>query len=201
MLITLTGPSGSGKNTIQDALFKEQQIIVSDTTRPKRPGEYDGLDYNFIDTPTFDANIAMHKYVEHVSFDGHQYGLNRDAIDQTLKRNSIAETIVNSDGVRNLIDSEYKDQLYPIILLTSKEKVKMNLRHRNDDPEKIKERLRLHEKEMQAIHNLIVKLKHLGIYYQTIVTDSFNQEELIQVARETIDTIKNHVHYGKVQQL
>ena len=54
---------------------------------------------------------------------------------------------------------------------------------------------------MQAIHNLIVKLKHLGIYYQTIVTDSFNQEELIQVAQETIDKIKNHVHYGKVQQL
>lgn len=201
MLITLTGPSGSGKNTIQDALFKEEQVIVSDTTRPKRPGEYDGLDYNFIDTATFDTNIAMHKYVEHVSFDGHQYGLNRDVINQALKHNSIAETIVNSEGVGNLIDSEYKDQLYPIILLTSKEKVKMNLRNRQDDPEKIKERLRLHEKEMQAIHNLIVKLKHLGIYYQTIVTDSFDQEELIQVAQETIDKIKNHIHYGKIQQL
>lgn len=201
MLITLTGPSGSGKNTIQDALFKEEQVIISDTTRPKRPNEYDGLDYNFINTATFDANIAMHKYVEHVSFDGHQYGLNRDVIDQTLKCNPIAETIVNSEGVRNLINSEYKNQLYPIILLTSKEKVKMNLRNRQDDPEKIKERLRLHEKEMQAIHNLIVKLKHLGIYYQTIVTDSFNQEELIQVAQETIDKIKNHVHYGEIQQL
>lgn len=201
MLITLTGPSGSGKNTIQDAIFKEQQVIVSDTTRPKRPDEYDGLDYNFIDTATFDANIAMHKYVEHVSFDGHQYGLNRDMIDQTLKYNPIAETIVNSDGVRNLIDSEYKDQLYPIILLTSKEKIKQNLSHRIDDPEKINERIKLHDKEMQGIHNLIVKLKHLGIYYQTIVTDSFNQEELIQVAQETIDTIKNHINYGKIQQL
>ena len=201
MLITLTGPSGSGKNTIQDALFKEEQVIVSDTTRPKRPGEYDGLDYNFITDVKFNANIAAHKYVEHVKFDGNQYGLNRDVIDHALKYNTIAETIVNSEGVQNLIDSEYKDQLYPIILLTSKEKVKMNLRHRKDDPEKIKERLRLHDKEMQAIHNLIVKLKHLGIYYQTIVTDSFDQEELIQVAQETIDKIKNHVHYGKIQQL
>lgn len=192
MLITLTGPSGSGKNTIQDALFKPEQIIISDTTRNPRPGEKDGIDYHFINVPNFDVNIANHKYVEHVTFDHHQYGLNRDEIKYKLHTNSITETILNSDGVRNILNSEFKDEVVPIILLTSQNKVKMNLQHRQDDPQKIQQRLKLHQTEMQDIHRLICKLKGQHTYFKTIVTDSYNQDELIQIAKETIKKIKQH---------
>lgn len=195
MLITLTGPSGSGKNTIQDALFNPEQIIISDTTRDPRPGEKNNIDYHFIDNQTFEHNIKQHKYVEHVTFDHHQYGLNRDEIKHKLHTNSIAETILNSDGVKNVLNSEFKDEVMPIILLTSQTKVKMNLQHRQDDPQKIQQRLKLHQTEMQDIHRLICKLKSQHIEFKTIVTDNLNQNELIQTVKNIINNLKGNKIY------
>lgn len=47
----LVGPTGSGKDTLRDALvadYSDSYIkVLSDTTRPPRPGERDGFDYNF----------------------------------------------------------------------------------------------------------------------------------------------------------
>ena len=60
ILIVVSGPSGCGKSTVDNVLINERQNIimsVSDTTRAKRDGETDGIDYNFITKEKFEKNI------------------------------------------------------------------------------------------------------------------------------------------------
>ncbi|MDU1583338.1 MAG: guanylate kinase, partial [Peptoniphilus harei] len=49
MIYLILGHSGSGKSTLRDELAKKGlNKIITYTTRPPRPKEVDGLDYNFI---------------------------------------------------------------------------------------------------------------------------------------------------------
>ena len=53
MLVIISGPSGVGKDTIIEALQErghrpEYHYVVTCTTRSRRPGEIDGVSYNFV---------------------------------------------------------------------------------------------------------------------------------------------------------
>ena len=55
LMLVLSSPSGAGKTTLSRQLLdndKQIQLSVSCTTRAKRPGEKDGVDYRFVDTAT-----------------------------------------------------------------------------------------------------------------------------------------------------
>ena len=53
MLIILSGPSGVGKGTVREELFKDDSLnlaySISMTTRKPRPNERDGIDYFFVE--------------------------------------------------------------------------------------------------------------------------------------------------------
>ena len=60
LMLVLSSPSGAGKTTLSRQLLENDshiQLSVSCTTRGKRPGETDGVDYNFIDAATFRSMI------------------------------------------------------------------------------------------------------------------------------------------------
>ena len=67
LLIVLSSPSGAGKSTISRMLQEADPHItmsVSATTRPKRPGEVDGVDYHFVDEAEFQRMIADGEFAE-----------------------------------------------------------------------------------------------------------------------------------------
>ena len=80
LMLVLSSPSGAGKTTISRALLERDpnvELSVSFTTRPKRPGESDGIDYHFVDAATFKAMIAKGEFLEHAFVFGHHYGTPR----------------------------------------------------------------------------------------------------------------------------
>ena len=73
----ISGPSGSGKDTLLKELFKKRPEIgfsISSITRDMRPGEIQGEKYNFISKAEFEEMIAEDALLEHNVFVGNYYG-------------------------------------------------------------------------------------------------------------------------------
>src|SRR5690625_1367479 len=84
-IIVLTAPSGSGKTTIARRLMDAQPSLrfsISATTRPARPNERHGIDYYFMTTDQFEAEIENDAFVEYEEvYPGCLYGTLRSEID------------------------------------------------------------------------------------------------------------------------
>lgn len=83
-IIVLTAPSGAGKTTIARRVlevFPQMRFSVSATTRPRRPGERDGVDYHFLSTVEFQARIAAGALLEYEEvYPGRFYGTLRSEV-------------------------------------------------------------------------------------------------------------------------
>jgi len=81
----VTGPSGAGKGTLIQLVlprFDDLAGAVSATTRPRRPGEQDGVEYHFLSRTAFDARIESGEFLEWVDYVGNRYGTLRSEIDR-----------------------------------------------------------------------------------------------------------------------
>jgi guanylate kinase len=87
LLLVISGPSGSGKTTLCDRLVREFPRVVysvSCTTRPRRPGETDGVDYRFLEAAAFQRDVEAGLFLEHAEVHGHRYGTRRAAVFDAL---------------------------------------------------------------------------------------------------------------------
>lgn len=70
MVTVITGLILSGKTTLAKCLTTwGYKSVLEYTTRPKRDGEYDGIDYHFIDGEQFDAIQREDEFAETMQFD------------------------------------------------------------------------------------------------------------------------------------
>lgn len=90
LLIVFSGPSGVGKGTVRKAIFEHRdnafQYSVSMTTRPKRPGEEDGVDYHFRTREEFEELIRQGQMLEYAEYVGHYYGTPLAAVNEILEQ-------------------------------------------------------------------------------------------------------------------
>lgn len=107
-LFVISAPSGAGKSTITDIILKrlpELVYSVSYTTRPPRPGETDGVDYNFISAEQFKEMIERREFLEWAEVFGRFYGTGRAWVDDKLAagRDVIADLdVVGAASVRKI---------------------------------------------------------------------------------------------------
>ena len=76
-LFIISGPSGSGKDTLLVKLFKavpEIKFSISSITRPIRENEKPGEKYNFISKDEFENMIKNNELLEYNQFVGNYYG-------------------------------------------------------------------------------------------------------------------------------
>jgi guanylate kinase len=76
-VFVVTGPSGAGKGTLIGLLLPRFPVLraaVSATTRPKRTGECDGVDYWFLSDEEFTRRVEEDGFLEWVEYVGHRYG-------------------------------------------------------------------------------------------------------------------------------
>ena len=83
LLVVLSGPSGVGKDAALNELRKLDRpwhFVVTATTRTIRPGENDGIDYIFLDQPTFLTMKDKNEFVECAEVYGNWYGVPRSQV-------------------------------------------------------------------------------------------------------------------------
>lgn len=76
-LLILSGPSGSGKDTIINEIVKRDEktvVSISMTTRKPRPGEVDGVNYYFVTKEQFEENIKNDQMLEWAQYGDNYYG-------------------------------------------------------------------------------------------------------------------------------
>lgn len=86
-LYTVSAPSGAGKTSLVSALVKsnpEVCVSISHTTRPKRPGEVDGVNYHFIDHATFEKMLEESAFLESARVFSNMYGTSQKWVMDTL---------------------------------------------------------------------------------------------------------------------
>jgi guanylate kinase len=86
-LYTVSAPSGAGKTSLVAALVKsnpEVCVSISHTTRPMRPGEEDGVNYHFVDHPTFEKMLSEGAFLEHAQVFNNLYGTSQQWVVETL---------------------------------------------------------------------------------------------------------------------
>ena len=90
LLIVFSGPSGVGKGTVRQEIFStpdhQFEYSVSMTTRPKRPGEVDGVDYFFRTREEFEDLIKKGQMLEYAEYVGNYYGTPLTYVNETLDK-------------------------------------------------------------------------------------------------------------------
>lgn len=126
LLIVLSGPSGAGKGAIRSMLQQVRPEIrygVSVTTRPKRAGELDGVNYHFVAREDFERLVANGEFIEWAEVYGHLYGTPRQPMEGWLDAGH--DTIVEKDIQGALaLKERYPDAVYVFILPPSLEELR-----------------------------------------------------------------------------
>ena len=140
LLIVLSSPSGAGKTTISRMLLEvdgEITMSVSATTRPKRPGETENLDYHFVDDPEFDRLIDSGEFVEWAPVFGYRYGTPKVPVKDALREGRDILFDIDWQGTQQLKAAMGEDLVSIFILPPSMKELERRLRARGTDSEDV----------------------------------------------------------------
>ena len=132
-VVALFGESGSGKDTIQNAIVSacaNMNKIISCTTRPKRDYEIDGKDYFFLDNFQFAQKVLDGSMLEATSFRAWMYGTPLDSLD----KDKINIGVFNIAGIECLMEDP-RLEIVPIYVEVSPKNRLMRALTREENPD------------------------------------------------------------------
>jgi guanylate kinase len=101
----LAAPSGTGKTTLARSLVGSSSdfvFSVSATTRTRRHGERDGVDYHFVDRAAFQAMAGAGELVEWAEVHGEAYGTPRRELEAAEARGVHVVLDIDVQGARQV---------------------------------------------------------------------------------------------------
>lgn len=135
LLIVVTGPSAVGKGTICRALLagaSDIRFSVSCTTRPRRPGEVDGVEYYFISREEFQRRIAAGEFLEWAEVYGNYYGTPRSYVEEVTARGHDVILDIDRVGAR-AVREHYPDAVSVFVLPPSMEALRQRIAARGTE--------------------------------------------------------------------
>jgi guanylate kinase len=107
-VFVITGQSGAGKGTLIKRLlevFPQLELAVSATTRPRRPGEVDGVHYYFITDEEFDRRLEQGDFLEYHVFPWDQRsGTLLSEIDRIGEQGKVCVLELETEGALTVAD-------------------------------------------------------------------------------------------------
>lgn len=154
-VVVIAGPTGSGKNTILDAVLQRSSNcvrLVTATTRRPRAGERDGVDYVFLSEEEFKKGIGSGLIPEHrfVPSLGTYYGIYLPNLEKQLSSGRIVLAQVDIVGARLLKERFGATTIF--IMPVSLEDFERRIRARNPElsEKEFSERMKIAEEEMEG---------------------------------------------------
>ncbi|AHF58028.1 MULTISPECIES: guanylate kinase [Spiroplasma] len=181
-LIIFSGPSGVGKGTIGKELFKYDDLhlaySVSMTTREKREGEVDGINYFFVTKEEFQKAIANDELLEYAQFVGNYYGTPKAYCDKQLAMGKNVLLEIEVQGATQVLQ-KVPDALSIFLVPPSLEVLEARIRGRGTEPEEVlRQRMQKAREELPLQDN----------YDYVIVNDTVERatNEIVNIIRQEI---------------
>ncbi len=112
ILVTITGPSLTGKSKLAQILFPHGfEEVVSTTTRPARKGEVEGVHYYFTDVNTFKGMVDQNLMIEKVQVGKNFYGVSKPAFDHVISKGKNGVAVVEPDGAQQVAEYCLKNNI------------------------------------------------------------------------------------------
>ncbi len=151
MIFVISAPSGAGKTTLISRLLKSEKrfmFSVSTTTRVKRDGEVDGVDYNFVTREKFLEMLRNEEFLEWAEVYGNYYGTTIKEVDRIKKSGKFPFFDVDIQGSRAL-RKKLPEAVFVFIIPPSREVLRTRLEGRKTDTrEQIEIRLKTAAEEI-----------------------------------------------------
>ena len=179
LLIVLSSPSGAGKSTIARMLLEadnEVTISVSATTRPRRPGEVDDVDYHFVDDSTFEQMVDNGDFAEWAYVFDHRYGSPKEPIKEALKIGHDILFDIDWQGTQQLRGAFGTDLVRIFVLPPSMQELERRLRSRGTDSEDVIE---------SRMRRAASEIGHWGEYDYVLINE--DMEECLTEVRTIIE--------------
>jgi len=138
----ISAPSGSGKSTLVHRLLNTVQGLtfsISYTTRPPRPTEVNGVDYNFISKQEFEERLERNEFLEYAVVFGNYYGTNRNSLERAAHEGRDLVLDIDVQGARQL-KVAIPEAISIFVLPPSREVLEQRLRARSQDSEEVIQR-------------------------------------------------------------
>lgn len=152
-LYVVSAPSGTGKTTVVERLVQVVPGLVmsrSYTSRAARPGERDGIDYNFVTRARFEAMVDAREFVEHADVFGNYYGTRREDTERLMASGKDVVLVIDVQGAAQ-VRSMGLPLVTIFVLPPSFDVLDQRLRGRGKDPEEaIRRRLETARFEVAA---------------------------------------------------
>jgi len=136
-LFVVSAPSGAGKTT----LCRELRIRVpglaysmSVTTRAPRPGELNGVDFEFVNEERFRTMIVAGEFAEHAVVHGHLYGTRASTLEHALAAGTDILLDIDTQGAAKL-KAHAPEAVLIFIVAPSMKELEQRLRERRSDGE------------------------------------------------------------------
>jgi guanylate kinase len=184
-VVVVTGPSGAGKGTLENAVLRRLpgvELAISATTRKRRRGEEDGREYWFVSDKEFDRRVSGGEFLEWVRYvSGNRYGTLRSEIDRIRAARRVPLLDLEIEGALRVRDS-VPGSVTVFVDAPSFAELERRLRDRaTESSGEIDERLELAREQR----------KHAAQFDHVIVNDDIERAagELEEIVRRELDRV------------
>ena len=177
-MIVLAGASASGKTEVAKSLAKRYGIVkaITTTTREKRVGEVNGVDYFFVSKEEFLKMIEEDRFVEHTTYNGNYYGSTKDQIANNKC------VVIDPAGLKSYI--ALHDKRIVTFFLEAKEETRyQRMISRGDSVEKAKARI--------AHDRIAFRKENLPIVNYIVDSEEPNVDDVADYIYQIYTSIKN----------
>ena len=166
LLILISAPSGAGKTSLVNEIIDRDDLLiksVSHTTRAKRPGEEESIDYFFTTESEFNQMVLNNDFIEHAEVFGNFYGTSKNYVEENLDSGFDVILEIDWQGARQ-IQSVKREAVSIFIAPPTKQELENRLRKRGKDSEET-----ISIRMSQATSDM----KKADSYNYVVVNDSF----------------------------
>ncbi|RPJ64252.1 MAG: guanylate kinase [Dehalococcoidia bacterium] len=180
VVVVISGPSGVGKDATIARMRQEGDkfhYVVTATTRDKRPGEVDGVDYFFLTENDFRKKIKNDEFIEYAKVYNNMYGVLKSEVRQALAKGEDVIIKVDVQGAATL-KRKIPNAVFIFLMPPSIDELEERLKKRNADSENdVSVRIGKAEEELNVRE----------MFNHTVVNTKDDLDKTVQSVKELIN--------------